>query len=321
MTRRSYKGNSQPTTLTAPISSSDLTASVADGSTLPDGTEGPGPFILTLDLNVAGEEKILCASRTGNNLVITTRGYDDTTAAAHSAGASVRHTISKVDLDEANAHTNKTTGAHAASAISYAGSTNLSSTNVEAALDELDGEKIGAAIVDAKGDLIVASGADTVIRKAVGANNTVLTADSTQAGGVKWATASGSGSTLLGAVESNAGPISATSTSPVDIDSSLAVPFTVPASGSVVVVMTATADAGGTATYRWTLTAAGTEIAVGNPRMMVAGTVGTFAHSYRRVFTGLTPGASLTWHWAHMVTSGTATFVGQETATMEVWSA
>lgn len=107
MTRRSYKGNSQPTTLTAPINSSDLAATVADGSTLPDGTGGP--FVLLFDLNVTGEEKVLCASRTGNNLVITTRGYDGTAAAAHSAGASVRHTISAVDLDESNAHVNDTT--------------------------------------------------------------------------------------------------------------------------------------------------------------------------------------------------------------------
>ena len=47
-------------------------------------------------------------------------------------------------------------------------------------------------IVDAKGDLITATGADTPARIAVGANDTVLTADSTTATGLKWAaTASG----------------------------------------------------------------------------------------------------------------------------------
>jgi hypothetical protein len=45
---------------------------------------------------------------------------------------------------------------------------------------------IAATIVDAKGDLIVASAADTVAREPVGANGTQLTADSAQANGVKW---------------------------------------------------------------------------------------------------------------------------------------
>jgi hypothetical protein len=56
---------------------------------------------------------------------------------------------------------------------------------------------IAKTIVDAKGDIIAATAADTVARLAVGANDTVLTADSTAATGLKWAVASGGGMTLI----------------------------------------------------------------------------------------------------------------------------
>jgi hypothetical protein len=42
-------------------------------------------------------------------------------------------------------------------------------------------------LVDSKGDMFVATGDDTVTRLGVGADGTVLTADSIEEGGVKWA--------------------------------------------------------------------------------------------------------------------------------------
>lgn len=60
-----------------------------------------------------------------------------------------------------------------------------------------DATGIPATIVDAKGDLIAATAADTVSRLAVGSNDQVLTADSTTATGLKWATASSGGMTLI----------------------------------------------------------------------------------------------------------------------------
>ena len=46
---------------------------------------------------------------------------------------------------------------------------------------------IAATIVDAKGDIITATAADTPVRKAAGANDTILMADSGQSDGLKWA--------------------------------------------------------------------------------------------------------------------------------------
>jgi hypothetical protein len=60
-----------------------------------------------------------------------------------------------------------------------------------------DSNAIQNAIVDAKGDLIAASAADTPARLAVGTNGQILTADSTAATGLAWATAASGGMTLL----------------------------------------------------------------------------------------------------------------------------
>jgi len=50
-----------------------------------------------------------------------------------------------------------------------------------------------ATAIDAKGDLVVGTGADTFSRLAAGTNTYILTADSTQATGLKWAAPSGGG--------------------------------------------------------------------------------------------------------------------------------
>lgn len=66
------------------------------------------------------------------------------------------------------------------------------------AIDSTMATMVPKSIVDAKGDLIAATAADTVSRLAVGTNGQVLTADSTAATGIKWASAaSGGGMTLI----------------------------------------------------------------------------------------------------------------------------
>lgn len=61
-----------------------------------------------------------------------------------------------------------------------------------------DASGIPATIFDAKGDLIAASAADTAARLAVGTNGQVLTADSSTATGLKWASASSGSLTYTG---------------------------------------------------------------------------------------------------------------------------
>lgn len=78
-----------------------------------------------------------------------------------------------------------------------------------------DASGIPATIFDAKGDIIAATAADTASRLAVGANGTVLTADSAEATGLKWAAAAGAtGYTLL-----NAGGTALSGSSTVTISS------------------------------------------------------------------------------------------------------
>ena len=52
-------------------------------------------------------------------------------------------------------------------------------------------------LADVKGDLLVATSADTVARLAAGTDTHVLTADSTEPSGVKWAAGGGGGSTIV----------------------------------------------------------------------------------------------------------------------------
>jgi hypothetical protein len=66
-----------------------------------------------------------------------------------------------------------------------------------------DSNAIQNAIVDAKGDLIAATAADTPARLAIGTNNQVLTVDSTAATGMKWATPTAATPTFSGVLLDN----------------------------------------------------------------------------------------------------------------------
>ena len=97
--------------------------------------------------------------------------------------------------DLANAST--ALGAVTATELGYVdGVTSAIQTQIDSKIGSASA--ISPTIVDAKGDIIAATAADTVARLAVGANGTVLTAASGQATGLEWATvAAGSNWSLL----------------------------------------------------------------------------------------------------------------------------
>jgi hypothetical protein len=96
-----------------------------------------------------------CSATISGSTLTLTRAQDDTTAQSHASGATIYPVFSADEADEANFLASRYT---------------------------------------TKGDVVVFNGTD-VQRVGVGANNTVLTADSAETAGVKWATALSSGDT------------------------------------------------------------------------------------------------------------------------------
>ena len=111
--RRDYTGGAQPAQLTQPLggSTADLTIYCDDLTGWPTGT-GSKPFFVVIDRGKATEEKILCASRSSNTLIVYNNGIvngrasDDTSITAHSTNAVIEHVFTATDADEANEHVN-----------------------------------------------------------------------------------------------------------------------------------------------------------------------------------------------------------------------
>jgi hypothetical protein len=90
-------------------------------------------------------------------------------------------------------------------------------------------------VIAAKGDLIVGTGDDTVAALSVGTNGYVLTADSAEATGLKWAAAAGAGKVLQ--VVSATTTTTNTNTSGVYADTNLSASITPSANTSKVLIL------------------------------------------------------------------------------------
>jgi hypothetical protein len=114
------------------------------------------------------------------------------------------------------------------------------------------GSAINPNIVDAKGDIIAATAADTVARLAVGANDTVLTADSSTATGLKWATPAAGGMTLISTTTLTGSSITLSSIPATYNNLELIIQNFLPATDNVVLKMRFNGDTG--VNYNWEAT-------------------------------------------------------------------
>ena len=142
-TRRQYAGAAAATTITVGINTSETTCTLASTTGFP--ALAGVPFYVVIDPGTSSEEK--CSATISGSTLTLARAQDDTTASAHSAGATIYPVFTANDADEANELVAKLT---------------------------------------TKGDILATDGS-ALNRLAVGTNPHVLTADSSATNGVAWA--------------------------------------------------------------------------------------------------------------------------------------
>lgn len=130
---------------TPPSGTTGLSFSVqaGQGAEFPNPTGGKYFYGIFTNSTKTAFEVVKITARATDSLTIGSggRGLDGTIAQTWTANDTFYYGLTAIALAEFFAHVSQTPGAHAASAISYAGAPGISATDVEGALDELDGEK------------------------------------------------------------------------------------------------------------------------------------------------------------------------------------
>jgi hypothetical protein len=180
--------------LSSTINSSATSFSISGTTTGWPATAGGG-FYMVIDPGLSTEEKVFVGSRSSGSLSSVTRGVDGTLSASHDSGATCYPVFTSIDADQANklASTMTTKGDLVSTDGSDPARLGVGTNNhrLVAASGETTGLKWVAdtqnTVIDAKGDLLVGSAADTVARLAVDTTDgAVLIADSTATNGVSW---------------------------------------------------------------------------------------------------------------------------------------
>ena len=223
---RQYSSISVETTLASSINTTVTTMTVATGTAtaLMGGITLAGGdvdiFTVAIDPDTVNEEIVYVTQVSGDTLTIS-RGRAGTGTAgvsgiSHTAGATVKHVLTSDDLTffrsgssplASLGFSGSTSGTTTVQATAVAGTTTLTlpaATDTlvgKATTDTLTNKTLTSPVlttpsisnINAKGDLLPGTADNTIGTLTVGANGTVLTADSAEATGMKWATASSGG--------------------------------------------------------------------------------------------------------------------------------
>ena len=162
MARRYYSSTAVGTTLANSANNSTTTIEVTALSGYPAQT----PWTAIIDQDTASEEVVEVTNVSGTTLTVT-RGVDGTSGVSHNAGAVFRHGVSARDFDEPNDHINSSSDVHT--------------------------QYVTKALISASKGALITSTGSAVDDLTVGTDGHVLTADSNETLGIKWAAPSGGG--------------------------------------------------------------------------------------------------------------------------------